>query len=249
MQALALARRAFALSPFALFALACASGPAQPEAKAPEAAGSAAPKSDAPPGPPSKTLEEHEKDFISGCSAKVPDAPAYCACAWGEMKKLFTVKDMNEAGSDDPRFTEFKARVETTCVAKLPEPRIVAEYTEGCAGGEPRLNTYCECTWTEFRKTFSTAEFLDPEVRKGPRFTAAKKGAVKACSAKMPEDVARGRFMKACLTADSFKPFCDCVWKTVRAEVSAADIEAGLVDLEAARPKMDKACGKLRPAK
>lgn len=134
--------------------------------------------------------------------------------------------------------------------AKLPEGRVKESFLKTCSAEQPTLVPYCECTYGEYRKSLSVADLADEATTKTERFLNAKKGAVKACGPKLPEPYAREGFMKGCAAKDQrMKGFCDCAWKALRHEGSAAEIDAGFVDFEAVRPKIEKSCGKLRPAK
>jgi hypothetical protein len=108
---------------------------------------------------------------------------------------------------------------------------------------------YCECTFAEFRKSMSVADLADPATAKTERFAAARKGAAKVCGTKLPEQVVHDGFVAGCAKEEKLKPFCECAWKVVRKEKSAAEVEAGLVDMDAMRPNLEKGCNKLRPAK
>jgi hypothetical protein len=233
---------------FVFLLSACASAPARSDPQTPEPAASQKPEAGGAAAG-GKTLAEHKKDFMSGCSSKVPNATEYCECSWEQMTKLFTAEDMSTAPADDPRLTKLKAMTEASCTRKLPEDLLHTEFMRGCSGDEPKLAGYCECTWAELKKSVGSGDLADPEARKSDRFGAAKKTAIKACGPKLPEEIPRQNFMKGCVTADAYKPFCGCVWKTMRAEMSAAEIEAGLFDVEGARDKLTKACGKLKPPK
>jgi hypothetical protein len=199
-------------------------------------------------GAPRKTLVELKRDFMAGCTTKVPNAPDYCECGWEQMTKTFSEDEMNSSEENQPKLAQLKDRIEGTCQGKLPEDVIKASFVHGCLHEEARRGAYCDCTWTEFRKKFSAAELADDATVKSERFSAARRGSVKVCGAKMPEELARDAFAQACVKDPSLKPVCDCAWKTLRGEGSAAEIEAGLVEGEAVRAKIDKACGKLRPA-
>jgi hypothetical protein len=163
------------------------------------------------------------------------------------MTKTFTVDEMNSTGEDQAKLAQLKDRVEGSCKGKLPEDAIKASFLQGCTSEDPTRKGYCECTWVEYRKTFSAAELTDDATAKSERFATAKKTAVKACVAKLPEDVVRNGFLKGCMSTDAMKPFCACAWKTIRTMGSAGDIEAGLVDQDQARAKIGKACAALRP--
>lgn len=228
-------------------AIAACGGPASPPA-APEA--SAEPGAAKPAeGRPAKSLADIRRGFIDTCSSRVPNAPDYCECSWEQMTKTFTEAEMNAEGEDKEKLEQFRARVEGACRGKLPEGLIKSSFVKSCSGDDAKVAPYCECTFGEFRKTMSVADLADPATAKTERFVAARKAAVKACGAKLPEQVVRDGFVAGCAKDEKLKGFCDCAWKQIRKEKSAAELEAGLVDMDAMRPGIDKACGKLRPAK
>ncbi len=217
--------------------------PATPEKAATE------PAPEAPANKPQgKSLVEHRRDFMDRCNSKVPGAPDYCECGWEQMTKTFTEDEMNASGGEmSAKLEKLKDRVEATCKSKLPEDFIKRAFVKGCDGEMPNLTPYCECTWTELRRKLSTVDMSDEAVIKSARFTSAKKDAVKVCGPKMPEDVAKQAFITGCAQDPKLEGFCGCAWKEIRKQKSAADVEAGFVDMEAMKPKVDKACGKMRP--
>jgi hypothetical protein len=210
----------------------------------PASTASAAPQATAP----KKSLADHRRGFMDGCAAKTPGAPDFCECGWDQLQKFFTAEEMDQA-PDPKRMQEFKGRVEAACKGKLPEDKIKEGFLEGCMSGQPKLQPYCECTWTAYRKRLSPAELSDEAITKTERFSAARSEGVKTCSAKLPEQVARDAFLTGCAADAALNGFCACAWKQLRTEKSPAEISAGLVDMDAARPKIEKTCGKLRPAR
>jgi hypothetical protein len=198
---------------------------------------------------PTKTLADLKRDFMTDCSSRVPNAPDYCECGWEQTARTFTEADLKAAEADKDKLALLKGRIEGTCKAKLPEDVLKTGFVKGCVGTQPRNTAYCECSWGSFRKSFSASELSDAEVVKSERFTAAKKVSVKACGGKMPEDAARDTFVAACSKGnDALNPVCGCAWKALRGMASVAEIQGDLVDLATAKPVIDKACAKLRPA-
>jgi hypothetical protein len=239
-------QRATAIAFVAIVIAACggsASPPASPEASAEPAAAKGA------EGHPAKSLADIRRGFIESCSSRVPNAPDYCECSWEQMTKTFSEAEMNADGEDKEKLEQFRARVEGVCRSKLPEGLIKSSFLKSCSGDDPKVVPYCECTFAEFRKSMSVADLADPATAKTERFTAARKAAVKVCGAKLPEQVVHDGFVAGCAKEEKLKPFCDCAWKQIRKEKSAAELEAGLVDMDAMRPNLEKGCGKLRPAK
>ncbi|MFT3770790.1 MAG: hypothetical protein QM820_35655 [Minicystis sp.] len=236
------ARAAVFLTVFAPLVFAACGG-AIPPPQAPE------PAAEKSVGSAKKSLVELRRSFIEGCSAKVSNAPDFCECGWEQMTKTFTEDEMNASGEDREKLQQLQARIAGACKAKLPEAQIKGDFVKSCSSDQAPLAPYCECTYGEYRKTLSIADLVDDATVKTERFAAAKKSAVKACGAKLPEQVARAGFMAGCAKDEAMKGFCDCAWKQLRSEHSAAEIEADLVDLTAARAKIDKGCSKLRPVK
>jgi hypothetical protein len=193
-----------------------------------------------------KSLVEMKRDFMEGCSSKVPNAPDYCECGWEQMTKTFSEAEMNSSTEDKAKLGMLKERIEGTCKSKLPEVVVQQMFQKGCASDDPVRKPYCDCMWLELRKKFSSGEMTDDGLAKSDRFNAAKRGAVKVCGAKMPEEIARNGFFQGCQTEPARKPFCECAWKAVRGMASAAEIESGLLEPEAARVKIEKVCEKLR---
>jgi hypothetical protein len=110
------------------------------------------------------------------------------------------------------------------------------------------MKSYCECTWTEFRKRFSPAELSDEGIVHDERFLTARTPVVKACGNKMPESVSKDAFMKGCAKDPSADKFCGCAWKELRKQASPAEIEAGTFEQKTAFAQVEKSCGKLRPS-
>ena len=225
--------------------------PASP-APRPEAAASATlPKGDdAPPPPagPAKTAVDHHREFMGGCAKKAVNSPDYCECAWDEFRKVFTDDEMNAGDMPAAKLEKVKTQVLGACASKIPEETIKDGFAKGCIGKNPEMKTYCDCTWSEFRKRFSAAELGDEGTVASERFVTARTPVVKACAAKMPESVSKEAFMKGCAKDPSATTFCGCAWKELRKSASPAEIEAGTFDQKATFAKVEKSCGKLRPA-
>jgi hypothetical protein len=200
---------------------------------------------------PSKTAEDYRAEFMARCGKNMADAPEYCACSWGQMKQVFAVEDF-ERKEDDPaiagKFEIFRDRVVRSCGRSMPEPRVRASFVKSCVGDNPEKGPFCECTWTELRKTLEPGDMADPEFAKSPRFREVATATVPVCGDKMPESAVREAFMQGCQSGRTgLETFCTCAWGTLRREKSAADIGARRVDLAAMRPKIEKSCGKPAP--
>lgn len=208
-----------------------------------------APPPEAPPAPPAKTAADHHREFMSGCAKKAVNSPDYCECAWGEFRKAFTDEEMNAGDMPAAKLEKVKSQVVGACSSKIPEEVVKEGFSKGCIGKNPDMKTYCDCTYTEFRKRFSAAELGDEAMVASDRFVAARGPVVKACGNKMPESVSREAFMKGCVKDPSSDKFCGCAWKELRKQASPAEIESGTFDQKTVFVRVEKSCGKLRPAK
>jgi hypothetical protein len=223
--------------------------PGEPAA-APESGGdAAAPESANAKGKEdARSLAEQRADFIATCAKKVPEAPDYCQCSWDLLMKIFTEEEMKSPQADPEKMRAYKEKLGPTCSGKVPEKFVHEKFITGCSGSRKQLTAYCECGYTELRKTLSPADLALGDADTQQRVEAAKKDMVKACGAKLPESIPRDDFMTSCLqsTPDG-KQFCQCAWKQLRAAHSHAEIAAGLADVDAVKPKIDAACKKLHP--
>lgn len=221
-----------------------------PAAK-PDVAG--ADKSDPPSKPaadPPKSSAQHKREFMTGCASKAINSPDYCECAWEEFRKIFTDDEMNATMAELPKekLERVKTQVAGACSSKIPEELVKTGFDKGCIGDRQEMKPYCDCTWAEFRKRFSAAELSDEETVKGDRFIASRGPVVKACAAKMNENVAKDIFTKGCAKDPKADKFCACAWKELRkAAGSAAEVQAGLIDDVKMRTILEKGCAKVRP--
>ena len=186
---------------------------------------------------------------MGGCAKKAMNSPDYCECAWGEFRKAFTDEEMSAGDMPAAKLDRLKSQVVGACASKIPEDVVKDGFEKGCIGKSPEMKTYCECTWTEFRKRFSPAELGDEATVASDRFVAARVPVVKACGNKMPESVSKEAFMKGCAKAEAADKFCGCAWKELRKQASPAEIESGTFDQKTIFGQVEKSCGKLRPAK
>jgi hypothetical protein len=219
------------------------STPAKTEEPASTSAPSDPPASEKPAGKP---LGQFREEFMSKCGEATP-APDYCQCSWEVMAKLYTLDELNSESVDPAKMRAFKDQALATCGGKLPEIAVKTKFTKGCAGDRKTLAPYCDCAWTELRKQLSIGDMANDETANTSRFVVAKKAMVKVCGAKMPEDAPREDFYHGCSKDDpQRRPFCECVWKTMRAAMSPAQIAtASEEDLEPFKPKIATACAKL----
>lgn len=249
-------RRAAALiTTFTVVCLAACGGapaPVPPTPTAP-ADGTTAKKPDEPaastPAAPGKTAADHHRDFMNGCAKKAINSPDYCECAWAEFRKTFSDEDMNAGEMPAAKLEKVKSQVLGACSSKIPEETIKDGFAKGCVADKPEMKTYCDCTWTEFRKRFSPAELGDEATVTSERFLAARVPVVKACGAKMPESVSKDAFLKGCAKDPSAEKFCGCAWKELRKQASPAEIESGTFDQKTVFAQVEKSCGKLRAPK
>jgi hypothetical protein len=162
---------------------------------------------------------------------------------------MFSDEEMAADEPDPQKLAQYKQKLGPTCGGKIPESMAHDNFVVGCTSKGKELGAYCECAWTELRKTLTVADFAIPETLKSPRMQTATKGMIKVCSAKLPESVGHDAFIRGCTgEAPGSEAFCECAWKQLRAAHSSAEIFAGVVDMEAARPKIKGACGKLHPS-
>ena len=233
--------------------MACGGPPPPPPATAAPPPASAGTKPDEPattkPSVPVKTAAEHHREFMAGCAKKAINSPDYCECAWGEFRKAFTDEEMSAGDMPPPKLEKVKGQVLGACASKIPEDNVRADFGRACVGTKPELKPYCDCTWTEFRKRFSSAELNDEATVSSERFLSSRVPVVKACGNKMPETVSKEAFMKGCMKDPSVDKFCGCAWKELRKQASPAEIESGTFDQKTIFAQVDKTCGKLRPAK
>lgn len=242
--------------PLVLCLAAC--GGAPPEPAAPPPAQPPAAPSAPEAAHPKKTLADLQREFtdscISGAVSASPNTSAadmhpYCECSWGQMTQTFTEDEMAGSTPDAAKVDQLKARVKSACARKLPEPVIKENFVKGCVGDRVGVAPYCECTFAEYRKTLSAGDLADEHTAESEGFKTATKGAAKACQAKLPSGFAHDQFLAGCSEDKAMKGFCECAFKEVSKVSGPGEIVAGLVDVDALRPKIDKACGKLKPAK
>jgi hypothetical protein len=216
--------------------------PPPPAAPAPPAAPTPAAKE------PAKTAADHHREFMGGCAKRAVNSPDYCECAWGELRKTFSDDELNAGELPPAKLERLKGQVTGACASKIPEEVVKTSFQAGCVGKNAEMKSYCECTWTEFRKRFSALELGDEATVQSERFVAARAPVVKVCGGKMPESVSKEAFLKGCAKDPSADKFCACAWKELRKVASPAEIETASFDQKAIFAKVDKGCGSLRPS-
>jgi hypothetical protein len=195
------------------------------------------------------TLAQHREAFMAPCGKAFPTAPDYCQCSWDLLLSIFGEKELAADKPDPAKLAEYKQKLPATCGGKIPEQVAHDKFMEGC-GKTSELSPYCECSWTELRKTLSVGDFVLPESANSPRVVAATKTLSKSCGSKLPEKVAREAFLQGCNAERAgAEKFCDCAWKQLRSMSSPAEIFTGSADVAAAKPKIRTECGKLHPDK
>ncbi len=229
----------------------CGAAP-PPDSAAPGDApkGSGAEPSEAPGGgAAAPSIEELQQAFIGGCTKKLPEAAEYCTCSWDQMKTSFSLEEMRSKNDDPARMDAFRDKVISACGEKMPEAELKSGFIRACAAEGPDLEPYCDCSWGAYRKTLSKAELADQRILQSEKFKQIRKDAVKTCAASLPEKVAMAGFMRGCTKTEAHKPFCECAWKAVRKDNSAAEIQSGMVDLDAMRSRIKTSCEKFKPSK
>lgn len=194
-------------------------------------------------------LAQHRERFMSACTAELPGASDFCDCSWDVFRSMFSNEEMAGDEPDPQKLGQYKAKLGPACGGKIPESMAHDNFIVGCTSKGKELGGYCECAWTELRKTLSVADFAIPETLQSPRMQTATKSMLKSCSAKLPESVGHDAFVKGCTgERNDAAPFCECAWKQMRVTYSSAEIFAGVADVEAEKPKIKTACGKLHPS-
>jgi len=187
---------------------------------------------------------------MGSCAKGMSGAPDYCQCSWDLLLSIFSEKELTAKEPDPAKMASYKEKLPPTCGGKIPEPAAREKFVEGCGAKNSELGPYCECAWTELRKTLSVGDLVLHESANSERLIAATKTLPKSCGAKLPEKVARAAFLEGCNGERAgTEQFCECAWKQLGATSSAAEIFAGTADVAGAKPKIQAECGKLLPQK
>lgn len=233
--------------PLLLISLAACGSPQQPAKKpAPVASASAAP----PPAEVGPTREERmkhkEKALYISCLAQVPEEKEFCTCIAGALTQNLTLEELESNNANPDRLKTAQALANKQCPAT--EPMVKANYLAACLADRKDMQTYCDCTWTEFRKVLSAEEMASDDIGKNEKFTSSRKPVVKACEKQLPEKTAQESFNKMCSRGNALNDkFCACAWKEARKLGSPAEIESGIVSLDQIADKTDVVCKSLRP--
>jgi len=133
------------------------------------------------------TAADHHRKFMDGCMTKRASSPDFCECAWTEFRKIFTDEEMSAGDMRPEKVARLKGQVTGSCASMIPEAAARREWEAGCTSGNAAMKSYCDCTWTEFRKRFSAAELGDEATVHGDRFIAARVLVGKACDSLRPQ--------------------------------------------------------------
>jgi hypothetical protein len=186
------------------------------------------------------------EQFLSGCVGGMPGGEAYCGCAWDQTARVLgSSVDLGAEEPDQKKVVALRSAVAKACGAKAPEALVKQNFIDACAGDRAELDAYCECSWGELRKSLGASELADEALASNAKFASLRSGVAKACSASMPEFVARDTFLKGCVD-DGGAEYCACGYAQVKKLASTAEIDAGLFDKSAAQGKIDGACRKLK---
>jgi hypothetical protein len=230
-------RAHLALVPFVLLAACGGSSaskpPATDPAPAPSATQAATPKVD------------HRAEFLTACT-KTPDFAGYCECGWTEFSATFSEEEME--GKKGPlakdKVTAFKAKTQKVCSEKFPEEGVHKAYLKRCTADSTPLTKFCECAYTEYRKTFTAMELVDDAAVSSDRGVQARKGIGKTCGKDAAEKDVREAWITPCTNESKSKPFCECAWKELRKVASPVQVALDDYDSASVIPKITETCGK-----
>src|SRR5262245_19279892 len=157
-----------------------------------------------------RSLAEHRRAFMEGCSRRMPGAADYCECGWQQMTEIFSEAELNSASApDESKLEALRDRTAARCLGKLPESRVRGDFMKDCTGGDAKLDAYCDCGWTELRKSLSVTDIADRRKMESRRGAEARKAMASKCGAKVPEQLVRDEFMRGCLKVDTgAETFC-----------------------------------------
>jgi hypothetical protein len=209
------------------------------QASAPAPTGSTAQPNDKP-------LADQRREFIDACNQGDIRAPGYCECGWEEYRKFVGQNGASAADDSDPT-EELQRRLTNACADKVPEESVKTLWSANCVGDKHELSPYCDCSWAEYRKQFSSAEFLRQDDASVARFNDARPLVLKACSAKLPEASVKADFLEQCMTEPKAERFCGCAWTALRKTWNVAELAFGEIEDAKLEGVIDKACSKLRP--
>jgi hypothetical protein len=102
----------------------------------------------------------------------------------------------------------------------------------------PEYEAFCACSWESVTKTTTAEERKDLQ---NPNTKKALAALPKACGAKLPKEVVKGNFMKACTKSPELGPFCECSFNFLDAK---GMVTSGDADLDSVEGEMKAACSK-----
>jgi hypothetical protein len=213
---------------FVVAATGCGS-PAKPPAAKPNTATAANKTTAAQVAKPS--MESQRGAFIEGCMDKV-QGNEYCDCGFAQFAEIFKDADLSkEIPEDDPRMGQLAVQMKEACSDKFPEPKAKEQFLKGCAEKQSNKDTYCNCAWTELRKTLSVGDILTFQPG-NTKFMDAKKGIPRACKGKYPAELALSDFLNACKKdGQKTEKQCQCLWKKVTKKFSIEELVVGTGDV------------------
>lgn len=220
----------------------------------------APPSSPAPAGTPPATAPsgpDARARFLATCASS-PELAGYCGCAFD-----VTTKDFPELLADEKVPTEraeaAKAAIGERCATTLPEAFVKQQFTARCAADEPSFAKYCECSWTEYRKTLSSADIAQDRWRDARGGTGTLRAVAAACGPSLSEAELAANFRQQCVTKPELAKFCDCTWKEARRRFSIGEIvldavswpenDGAAVDIYARCEKLNPDAAKATPKK
>jgi len=232
-----------------LAALACAACGTPPEPGGPGGASASGARDGGAPSAEDRAakasaLSQNAASFARDCERAAPGAQAFCSCMWEDARRRLGDDVLADPGIDPRALERIKPAVVAVCKDKMPEETVHSVFVASCTGERADVKPYCDCMWSEFRKTLSPAELADGDTVQTERFKGAHAAAVKACGTSIPEPAIQDRFLAECGQDPRGPVFCACAWKTLRELASVAEIQSGSYDRDKATAKVDAACGK-----
>jgi hypothetical protein len=183
---------------------------------------------------------------------KSPDLDAFCACGWEVFSKNITHEQMR-TGVAREKLADVTTITTNMCADKLPEPVVQQNFIEACIAEESGARPYCECFWSELRKSFSASDLAKPEVAHSEHFvTSARTIAKSTCGPKLPEEAVRTPFISGCTKGNgNLEKFCTCGWREIRAVMTPAEIRMQgsetTPEFKVGMDRVAKKCARFRP--
>ena len=239
-----------ALAPHAAcFSAASAACGGSTPAKTEEPASTSAPPASPPSAqkPAGKPLGQLREEFMSKCVEGTP-APDYCQCSWDVMAKQYTLDELNSETVDQAKMRAFEdGRRSRPAPASSPRPRSRRSFRAAASAITRRscLTATVRGPSSGSSSRSATSPTTTPRARHASSWPRRRwsRSAARGCL----EDALREEFFHGCTKDEpQRRPFCDCVWKTMRAALSPAQIaSASADDLEPFKPKITTACAPL----